>query len=93
MAAQLNKKRTSKVTLRDVAERAGVGPATVDRVINERGNVSEEIQRKAIESARELGLKRILPDSYRRHVRVEEVMARPELCPASALMSRFEVIV
>jgi LacI family transcriptional regulator len=51
----------------------------VDRVINERGNVSEGTRRKVLEAARELGLKRILPDSYRPHVRIEVVMARPEL--------------
>ncbi|ODT77385.1 MAG: hypothetical protein ABS76_26725 [Pelagibacterium sp. SCN 64-44] len=71
--------RPSKITLGTVAELAGVGPATVDRVINERGNVSDATRRKVIDAARELGLKRILPDSYHRHVRIEVLMARPEL--------------
>jgi LacI family transcriptional regulator len=79
MVAEPTKKRSSKVTLSDVAARAGVAPATVDRVINERGSVSEETRRKVVNAARELGLKRILPDSYRRHVRIEVIMARPEL--------------
>jgi LacI family transcriptional regulator len=72
-------KRPSKVTLTEVARRANVGPATVDRVINERGNVSEATRRRVLEAARNLGLKRTLPDSYRRHVRIEVVMARLEL--------------
>ncbi len=79
MAAARSSDRSSKVTLSDVAERAGVGAATVDRVINERGNVSDATRRIVLEAARELGLRRILPDSYRRHVRIEVVMARLEL--------------
>src|SRR6516162_7307000 len=80
-------KRPSKVTLTEVARRANVGPATVDRVINERGNVSEATRRRVLEAARNLGLKRTLPDSYRRHVRIEVVMARPEL-PLIARMNQ-----
>ena len=58
------------MTLSEVAAKAGVGSATVDRVINERGNVSEQTRKKIVDVARELGLKRILPASYRRHVRI-----------------------
>jgi LacI family transcriptional regulator len=79
MAAGGDAKHPAKVTLREVARRARVGSATVDRVINERGNVSEAARRRVIEAARDLGLKRTLPDSYRRQVRIEVVMARPEL--------------
>ena len=32
-----------RATLRDIAREAGVGTATVDRVLNERGNVSVEM--------------------------------------------------
>lgn len=67
-----------RVTLHDVARRAGVGSATVDRVINERGQVSDEITRKVLAAARELGLRRVLPSSYRSMVRVNVVLARPE---------------
>lgn len=62
----------------DVAARAGVGPATVDRVLNERGNVSEEISRKVLAAARELGLRRLLPSSHHRILRVNVILARPE---------------
>jgi LacI family transcriptional regulator len=79
MVAERTKKHSSRVTLNEVAAKAGVGPATVDRVINECGNVSEQTRKKVVDVARELGLKRILPESYRRHVRIEVVMARPEL--------------
>lgn len=67
-----------KVRLADVAERAGVAPATVDRVINERGNVSEEISRRVLTAARELGLKRLLPSTHHRILRVNVILARPE---------------
>jgi LacI family transcriptional regulator len=89
MASGGDAKRSSKVTLTDVAMRARVGPATVDRVINERGNVSEATQRRVVEAARELGLRQTLPDSYRRHVRIEVVMARPELPLISRMHQEF----
>ncbi|MBN8630134.1 MAG: LacI family DNA-binding transcriptional regulator [Rhodobacterales bacterium] len=71
-------KKSQRVTLQDVALLAGVGSATVDRVINDRGNVSNEVRRKVLAAARDLGLKRILPSSYRRTLRVHVVLARPE---------------
>lgn len=67
-----------RVTLQDVAARAGVGSATVDRVINERGQVSEEVTRKVLDTARALGLRRVLPAGYRSMVRLNLVLARPE---------------
>lgn len=79
-----------KITLRDVAQRAGVGPATVDRVINERGNVSEDISRKVLRAARELGLKRILPDRHRRTIRIEVILARPELPLIARMRHEFQ---
>lgn len=74
----MEKKSSGKVTMRDVAVRAGVGPATVDRVLNERGNVSEAVRRQVIDAARELGLRRILPSAYRRTVRVNVILSRVE---------------
>lgn len=72
-------KRGRRPTLSDVAQLAGVGPATVDRVLNERGNVSEEVRRKVIDAARALGLKRQLPPEYHPTIRLELILARPEL--------------
>ena len=69
----------SRPKLKDVARIAGVGTATVDRVLNERGNVSEEIRRKVIEAARSIGLRRQLPPSYKPLIRIELVLARPEM--------------
>ena len=44
-----------KSRLHDVAKLAGVGIATVDRVINERGSVSPETARRILDAAKKLG--------------------------------------
>lgn len=54
-----------KITLEALAKQAGVGIATVDRVMNERGGVSPATARRVLQAAREIGLKRILPDAHR----------------------------
>ena len=64
--------------LLDVAQLAGVGLATVDRVLNERGNVSPATARRVIEAARQLHLKRVLPRPYLRRVRIEVLLAQPD---------------
>jgi LacI family transcriptional regulator len=66
--------------LEDVARRAGVGLSTVDRVLNERGSVSAVTERRVIEAARELGLRRVLPVPHTRQVRIE-VMLAPSVTP------------
>ncbi len=68
-----------KPLLRRVAETAGVSGATVDRVLNERGNVSPKTAQKVINAARQIGLRRILPGSYHKGVRIEVLLIRPEL--------------
>ncbi|MBU9699729.1 LacI family DNA-binding transcriptional regulator [Rhodobacteraceae bacterium HSP-20] len=73
------KKTSSRVTLSDVAALAGVGSATVDRVINDRGNVSDDVRKRVLDAARTLGLKRILPSSHHSIVRLNVILARPEL--------------
>ncbi|PSJ47206.1 transcriptional regulator [Zobellella taiwanensis] len=61
-----------KTTIVEIAERAGVGRATVDRVLNERGNVTPATAERVLRAARELGLKRTLPDAWQplRHLEV-----------------------
>jgi LacI family transcriptional regulator len=51
----------------------------VDRVINERGNVSDDVRQLVLKAARDLGLKRQLPVSHHRMVRINVILARPEL--------------
>jgi LacI family transcriptional regulator len=74
----MTKKSTPRTGLSDVATRAGVGSATVDRVLNERGNVSAAVRKRVLDAARELGLRRILPSSHHRILRVNVILARPE---------------
>ena len=54
-----------KLTLQRLAELAGVGVATVDRVVNDRGGVSPTTTRKVLQAAREAGMTRPLPEAYR----------------------------
>ena len=46
---------SARVTIRDVAERAGVSVATVSRVMNEKGDVSEQTREKVRAAATALG--------------------------------------
>jgi LacI family transcriptional regulator len=75
----VDQKKPARPRLIDVAKLAGVGTATVDRVLNERGNVSEEVRLKVIEAARSVGLRRQLPPSYRPRIRINLILARPDL--------------
>ena len=69
--------RVSKKGLQDVAALAGVGIATVDRVLNERGNVSEKTTLRVLEAARQLNLRRTLPSVRHRTIRIEVVLRGP----------------
>jgi LacI family transcriptional regulator len=48
-------------------------------VINERGNVSDDVRQSVLQAARSLGLRRLLPVSHHRMVRINVILARPEL--------------
>jgi LacI family transcriptional regulator len=84
--------KRKRSTMGDVARRAGVGTATVDRVINERGNVSKEVSERVIRAARELGLKRLLPKIHQRTIRIEVILARPELPLIARLLEEFRLL-
>jgi LacI family transcriptional regulator len=72
------KSKSRRATLDEVAKRARVGIATVDRVLNERGGVSLKTSAKVLAAARELRLKRLLPTPHHRIVRIEVLLTRPE---------------
>ena len=55
------KRRKRSPRFVEIAAEAGVSPATVDRVLNERGSASEQARRKVIAAAQKLGVPRILP--------------------------------
>jgi LacI family transcriptional regulator len=67
-----------KVRLADIAREAQVGTATVERVLNARGNVSPAAIDKVIQAARRLGYKNPLPERYRGVLRIEVIMVRRE---------------
>lgn len=67
-----------RARLDDIAALAGVGIATVDRVLNERGNVSPDTARKVIEAARQLKWPRVLPVPYRSGLRLDVLLTRPD---------------
>ncbi|MEG3132537.1 LacI family DNA-binding transcriptional regulator [Rouxiella sp. T17] len=64
-----------KVNLETLAKMAGVGVATVDRVLNERGGVSHETTRLVLNAAREAGIRRILPDEHRNPWQIEVILS------------------
>jgi LacI family transcriptional regulator len=72
------KSKSRRATLAEVAKRARVGIATVDRVLNERGGVSLKTSAKILAAARELRLKRLLPTPHHRIIRIEVLLTRPE---------------
>ena len=79
--------QAGRATLDDVAALAGVAIATVDRVLNERGGVQPATARRVLAAARQLRLRRVLPSSYRRGLRIEVLLNRPEL-PLIARMNQ-----
>lgn len=57
-----------RLTIQDIAKRAGVGTATVSRVLNGGQNVSEEAREKVLRSTRELGYR---PSLMARNLRTQ----------------------
>ncbi|WAH56483.1 LacI family DNA-binding transcriptional regulator [Pseudomonas silvicola] len=63
-----------KKRLVHVAELAGVSLSTVDRVLNERGSVSDAKRRKVLNAARALDLRRVLPSPVHGLLRFDLLM-------------------
>jgi LacI family transcriptional regulator len=55
-------RRTPRIP--EIAAAAGVSVSTVDRVLNERGSVSDALRRRVIEAARQLNARRVLPSVH-----------------------------
>lgn len=68
----------AKANFKDIAKLAGVGTATVERVLNGRGSVRPETIEKVIAAARTLEYPRTLLDPHRGLLRIEVLMVRPE---------------
>lgn len=65
-------------TLKQIADAAGVGTATVERVLNGRGGVRDTKVEAVILAAKALGYARQLPEKHRGSVRIEVMLVRPE---------------
>ncbi len=67
-----------KPTYAQIAKRANVGTATVERVLNGRGGVREETEEKVVKAALALDWPGRLRDRHRGIVRIEVILVRPE---------------
>jgi LacI family transcriptional regulator len=85
MTAPVQSRR--KPRLQDIAQEAGVGIATVERVVNARGNVSVETTQRVLLAAKRLGFERPFPTPHQALVRVEVILVRPD----SEFFSRLNV--
>ena len=82
----------SKPTFVDIASHAGVGTATVERVLNGRGGVRPATVEKVIAAARALDYPRRLPEVHRGLLRIEVLLVRPETTFFQRLARAFERI-
>lgn len=68
----------TKPTYAQIAAKALVGTATVERVLNGRGGVSADTVQRVILAARALDYPGRLPEAHRGLLRIEVLMVRPE---------------
>jgi len=81
-----------KTTLQDVAREARLGIATVERVINGRGGVTEKTAEKVIRAAKKLGYGERSTETHRGAIRIEVILVRPETSFFARLNQAFERI-
>ncbi|MFO1046360.1 MAG: LacI family DNA-binding transcriptional regulator [Geminicoccaceae bacterium] len=81
-----------KATFADIARLAGVGTATVERVLNGRGGVRPATTERVIAAARALDYPRRLPEVHRGLLRIEVMLVRPETTFFQRLSRAFERI-
>ena len=77
-ASDASSRRKSAPRLIDIARAAGVGIATVNRVLNESGKASVSTREKVILAARQLGARRVMPEVHRGLTRIDFVFARSQ---------------
>jgi LacI family transcriptional regulator len=81
-----------KPTFQDIATRAGVGSATVERVLNGRGSVRPETAMKVVAAARALDWPGRLPERHRGLLRIDVLLVRPDTAFFSRLGKAFQRI-
>lgn len=82
----------ARITLKELADKAGVGTATVERVLNGRGGVRPALVERVIAAARQLNYPKRLPETHRGVTRIEVLLSRPELSFTQRLSRSFERI-
>ncbi len=80
----------AKVTARHIAEAADVSLSTVDRVLNNRGGVSQEKERAVLEWARRLKIDRALNQRASRTLRIAVLLQPPDNPFHATLQRGFE---
>ncbi len=81
-----------KPTFADIARHAGVGTATVERVLNGRGGVRPAMAERVIAAARALDYPRRLPPMHRGLLRIEVILVRGDTPFFQRLSRAFERI-
>lgn len=81
-----------KPTFAEIARLAGVGTATVERVLNGRGGVRPATVEKVIAAARAVDYPRRMPEVHRGLLRIEVILVRPETTFYRRLARAFERI-
>lgn len=79
-----------KPTFSDIASHAGVGTATVERVLNGRGGVRPGTVERVLAAAKALDYPRRLPEVHRGLLRIEVMLVRPETTFYRRLSGAFE---
>lgn len=82
----------ARPTYSAIAALAGVGTATVERVLNGRGGVRPETVERVIHAARSLDWPGRLPETHRGLLRIEVILVRPETTFFARLSRAFERI-
>lgn len=67
-----------KTTIKKIAELAGVGTATVERVLNERGGVRPDTVEKVIRALRDVDYPRRIPGKHQGLMRIDVLLVNPE---------------
>jgi len=80
----------SKPTLKQIAVAAGVGSATVERVLNNRGGVRPDTVEKVLIAARALDSQRRMPTMHHSIRRIDVLLVRPETTFYARLAQSFE---
>ncbi|WP_018896628.1 LacI family DNA-binding transcriptional regulator [Rhizobium sp. 2MFCol3.1] len=70
------KSKSSRASHEAIALAADVSVSTVDRVLNERGGVTEEKARRVVQAAAKLGFVRVLPEIWHTTKRIEVILPK-----------------